>query len=184
MSERKGLYMGKRIKIIIAAVLALIILLVLWYTRPRMLDSALGLEGKTVTDMSVSLMFVDGQYDEEGIYWPYHRAFSISHEDVDHEAVLDLLRSSRYRYSLRSLFHPKGSDAGNADGFVVISMILDGEKLVSITVSDPVSISLDGRPGLIIAKSSNELYPLLKDYICRTGTEGFNSEDYLPLETG
>lgn len=163
--------MSKRTKIIIVLVLALLILLALWYMRPRSLDSILELEERTITDMSVSAMLIEDSWDASGVYWPEHRFFAIRNEAVDADAVLEMLRTSRYSYTLRSLFSPSSANLDTDYGIVTVSMILDGSESATLTISTRATLSLPGRSGMAIARCDGELYSLLKDYIVENGVE-------------
>ncbi len=163
--------MRKQTKIIFALILALLILLVLWYMRPRTLDRAIGLEGKTVTSITMTGMFTEDSWDASGAYWPVHRSFQIKHEDADTEAILELLRTSRYRCSLRSLFSPDSVSIGGMDGVIVVYMVLDGKESVSINIASLVSLSLPGHEGFTIARADDSLFTLLEEYVRTNGVE-------------
>ena len=168
--------MNKRAKIIIAIILALLILLVLWYMRPRTFDAVIDLDGKTITDITVTGMFVEDSWDAEGVYWPVHKTLTI--RDADADAVQELLRTSRYRYTLRSLLSPDSvsldvdlDDDGR--GIVIVTMVLDGKEYVNINVSSsgPVTFSLPGEDGIVATRPNSKLSPALSGYVRANGVE-------------
>ncbi len=163
--------MNKRTKITIAAVLAVLILLLLWYICPRRLDTVIGLEGKSVTSIAVTGMFLEDSWDASGVYWPVRRTFTIKHDDADSEAILELLRSSRYSRSLRSLLSPDSVSLGGEDGVIAVSMVLDGKESVRISIGSLVSFSLPGDDGFTVARSNDSLFALLEEYIRANGVE-------------
>lgn len=163
--------MSKRAKIVIAVILAALILLALWYMRPRTLDTAIDLEGKTVTSMAVTGMFIEDSWDASGMYRPVHKSYTIDSETADTGAILDILRTTRYSRSLRSLFSPDSVTLGGSGGTITISMVLDNEEVVTMTVGSIVTFGLPGRDGFTIARADDSLFVLLGEYVRANGVE-------------
>ena len=163
--------MSKRAKIVIAVILAALILLALWYMRPRTLDATIDLEGKTVTSMAVTGMFIEDSWDASGMYRAVHKSYTIDSETADTGAILDILRTTRYSRSLRSLLSPDSVSLGAEDGVITVSMVLDGKESVSINIGSLVTFSLPGSDGFTVARASDSLFVLLEEYLRENGVE-------------
>ncbi len=163
--------MSKRAKIIIAVILTALILLALWYMRPQTLDATIDLEGKTVTSMAVTGMFIEDSWDASGMYRAVHKSYTIDSETADAGAILDILRTSRYSRALRSLLSPDSAGLSSTGGTISISMVLDNEEFVTMTVGGIVTFGLPGRDGFTIARADDSLFVLLGEYVRANGVE-------------
>ena len=166
----------KKRRTILIIILALLIFLALRYMRPRTIDAVVDLEGKSVTSITITGMFIEDSWDAKGVYWPIHKTLTI--RDADANAVLELLRTSRYRYTLRSLLSPDSvsldvdlDDDGR--GIIIISMVLDGKESVSINVSSsgPVTFSLPNEDGIVVTRPNSKLSHALSGYVRANGAE-------------
>lgn len=114
--------MKKRTKIILA-ILAMILVFCLWYTRPRSFEDLAG--AGNITSVSV-IAQISGVENGE----PYINVWMVdSHEDRSYvnSGIEDILKSCKYRVSLRSLlpFSSVYEISGKGDLLINIVAVLD-----------------------------------------------------------
>ncbi len=157
---------SKKVRIIgVISVVALIVILLVCYVRPRTIDTILDLHKRNLSSIQVSATFVEDSSDADGVSSPRRMTYEISGDEAELEAIMELLRSSRYRYELRSLF-PRRS-VSNGTGSIMLTFNYDKGRYDLMDCAEKVVFGLNSSPGgLIIADATDDtLYSRLSDYV-------------------
>ena len=162
---------SKKARIIgIIIIAALVVIFLLWYTRPRTIDSVLGLDADDIESISV-ISSITQPLDDTGVSMGINRSISIDEADV--EAILEHLRSTRYRFDLRSLTFPDSFHQKDVPGNIILTINYADGSWDIIECSNKIVFGLNnGAPGLVIAEATDgEFLGRLSSYIIEVGAE-------------
>ena len=161
---------SKRSLTVFLSVLVLAILLL--NSRPRTLESILGLKTETLTGMAADCVIGDVRNGK-----PVHDVYMLSRlkpEDASFTALLSAMESTRYCASPANLSpFPRSSAGGNGSSVSVSLTLAAGEKYASFTFLTPRKLSLDlsGKDTLLVYFLTDDTaFSTMQRYLMENGT--------------
>jgi len=162
---------SKKARIIgIIIIVALVVIFLLWYTRPQTIDSVLELDAEDIESISV-ISTITQPLDDVSVSMGPSRSIRIHEADVD--AILEHLRSTRYRFDLRSLTFPDSFHRKDVPGNIMLTINYVDGSWDLIECSYKIVFGLNnGSPGLVIAEATDgEFLGRLSSYIIEVGAK-------------
>jgi len=154
-------------KKLVIAVCILFAIVLLWNSRPRTLDTMLGLDTDDLTGIAASCVIGDVRDGR-----PVHDMYKLSQfppEDAHFTALLTALQSTRYCASPVNLLpFPRNSVAGNHSAVSIHLTLAAGEQYAFLTFLTPRKLSLN-----VWNEDKLLVYFLMDDTACST------MQDYL-----
>ena len=169
-SERRAEIQRKRRKklAIAAAVLAVVVLACLWYTRPRSWDGLTNAGSEEVTSLSANLLVYYFHSDEEGNIdhgWDVWLTQADQSEGPATQAIVEAFQSCTYRKSLKNLIPRDSWVTTNVSKVQVgVGIVWNNTRFMSFNVNGDGQIFIDGDLYYTDKGLADRLAPIVQEY--------------------